>query len=256
MLAVKIRIRALAACLLLLLAVPSPCVAREPLSEFLPVGAQARLGRGSTETVQYSPDGTLLAVGGSVGIWLYNAQTHEAMSLLTGAGGISSLAFSPNGRILASDGPGHTVILREVSTGTLQHTLQGHTNWVYSVAFSPDGQTLASGGSDDNTVRLWNTATGTLLHTLRGHGSRVEAWRSAPTAKPWPAAAVTTLSACGTRPQAPSCTPWKAMGPGLKAWHSAPTAKPWPVAVGTIPSACGTRPQAPSCTSWKAMGPG
>ena len=174
MLAVKIRIRALAACLLLLLAVPSPCVAREPLSEFLPVGAQARLGRGSTETVQYSPDGTLLAVGGSVGIWLYNAQTHEAMSLLTGAGSVSSLAFSPNGRILASDGPGHTVILREVSTGTLQHTLQGHTNWVYSVAFSPDGQTLASGGSDDNTVRLWNTATGTLLHTLRGHGYRVE----------------------------------------------------------------------------------
>ena len=174
MLSMKIRIRALAACLLLLLAVPSPCVAQEPLSEFLPVGAQARLGQGTTATVQYSPDGTLLAVGGSVGIWLYDAQTHEAVSLLTdhGTGSVSSLAFSPNGQILASDGPGHTVILQEVSTGTLQHILKGHTNWIYGVAFSPDGQTLASGGGD-GTVRLWDTATGTLRHTLRGHATSV-----------------------------------------------------------------------------------
>ena len=97
MLFVKLPTRSLAACLFLLLAVPSPGMAQESLSQPLPVGAKARLGRGTIEAVQYSPDGTRLAVGGSVGIWLYDAQTHETVSLLTGpTGGVQSLAFSPN----------------------------------------------------------------------------------------------------------------------------------------------------------------
>ena len=79
-----------------------------------------------------------------------------------------SVAFSPNGDMLASTSWDQTVRLWNVDTGQLLHTLRGHTDTVDSVAFSPDGQTLAS-GSWDGTIRLWNPNTGKLKRTLTGH---------------------------------------------------------------------------------------
>ena len=63
----------------------------------LPEGAKARLGKGAiTGNVQYSPDGTLLAVSGSIGVWLYDADTREEIDLLTGhTAWVSCIAFSP-----------------------------------------------------------------------------------------------------------------------------------------------------------------
>ena len=58
---------------------------------------------------------------------------------------VHSVAFSPDGQILASGSIDNTVRLWLVSDGTLLRTLEGHTGSVLSVAFSPDGQTLASG---------------------------------------------------------------------------------------------------------------
>ena len=72
---------------------------------------------------------------------------------------VFSLTFSPDGNTLASSGADSTVRLWDVSTGTLQATLEGHTGAVSEVAFSPDGHTLASGSSDD-TIRLWDVRTG------------------------------------------------------------------------------------------------
>ena len=103
MLSVKIPARVLVTSLFLLLVAASPNVAQESLSEPLPVGAKAHLGRGSVEAVQDSPDGTRLAVRSSVGIWLYDIQTHEVKSLFTGhARLVRTVAFSPDGRTLAS----------------------------------------------------------------------------------------------------------------------------------------------------------
>ena len=64
----------------------------------LPEGATARLGKGSINEIQYSPDGTRLAIASSIGIWLYDAQTYQEMALLTGhTRWVNSVSFSPDG---------------------------------------------------------------------------------------------------------------------------------------------------------------
>ena len=72
---------------------------------------------------------------------------------------VKSVAFSPEGKTLASASFDKTVRLWETATGKEIHQLQGHQGWVYFVAFSPDGKTLATAG-DDQTVRLWDVASG------------------------------------------------------------------------------------------------
>ncbi|MEM7125691.1 MAG: effector-associated domain EAD1-containing protein [Chloroflexota bacterium] len=150
---------------------------------------------GPVNTVAWSPDGTMLASGGSDSkIILWNVVTGRQVQLLQGhadniwtatkdtnsarrASGVMSVAWSPDGTMLASGGSDSKIILWNVVTGRQVQLLQGHGFWVLSVAWSPDGTMLAS-GSEDKTIKLWDVITGETKQTLQNHISGIStvAW--------------------------------------------------------------------------------
>ena len=81
---------------------------------------------------------------------------------------VLAVAYSPDGRNLATSGEDKAIVIRDPATGAVRFRLEGHTDTVTCLAFSPDGSTLAS-GSYDTTVRLWDVATGRLREALNGH---------------------------------------------------------------------------------------
>ena len=101
---------------------------QDSLQWHLPEGAKARLGKGLTRHIAYSPDGTLLAVASSIGIWIHDAQTGQEIDLLIGhIDSVRSVAFSPDGSTLASGSSDNTLRLWDMQTRTLRKTLTGHT---------------------------------------------------------------------------------------------------------------------------------
>lgn len=128
----------------------------------LPDGAIARIGKGKIDAIQYSPDGTQLAVATTIGIWLYDAKTYQEIDLLKEKGYSSyrGVTFSPDGSILATSQGGFGGIdLWDIANRTIKQELYSPiSTGSRNVLFSPDGATLASHRIE--YLFLWDVVTG------------------------------------------------------------------------------------------------
>ncbi len=135
----------------------------------LPEGASARLGKGEVNDVKFSPDSTLLAVATSIGIWLYNAHTGEEITLLPQPKQVNVLAFSHDGKTLASgeseyQGYESAVRLWDIETGNMVSDFTGKWKEIKALAYTSDGTKLViAGGSSEwrEEIWTWNPTEGT-----------------------------------------------------------------------------------------------
>jgi WD40 repeat protein len=125
---------------------------------------------GPVRAMAFSPDSSLLAVGGEgLGVALWRVADGQLVGYFAAKEwGFGALAFSPEGRFLAAGSRQGKVRVFRLADGFLQESLHGHEDQILALAFSPDGSLLAS-ASLDTTVRLWWVAGGRLFRVLRGH---------------------------------------------------------------------------------------
>lgn len=129
-----------------------------------------RIGDGTAESVAWSPDSNVMAVGGSQGIRLYTSDFREMQYLGENAEPTSTLAWSPDGTKIASFGSrSNYVQVRDGKTGKL---LTNFNQTAAAVAWSPDSKKLAStAGEYGSAIDIWDVSTGTTITTFQGASS-------------------------------------------------------------------------------------
>ncbi len=139
------------------------------------------LGKGVFGQVIFSPDGKQIAVSSSTGVRIYDAISLEELGQLATDDWIPSLAYSPDGKVIAAWYPDGSVGLWNVKTMQLVQTLnaggEGAIRFIAdglsNVTFSSDGKILAS-GRGDGSIHFWDAATGELLRSIKGTDNSIE----------------------------------------------------------------------------------
>jgi WD40 repeat protein len=154
-----------------------------PVENVEQVTALLRVERGTTYEAIYSPDGNMIVVAGSEGIWLYDVNNLDAEPRLIAdvhevrfryerliVHEVRRVAFSPDGTRIVSASNDGSARVWDVTSGEQIAIADGHTEQAYTAAFSPDGTQVVSGS--DVGAQVWNAATGApvaVLTTHRGH---------------------------------------------------------------------------------------
>ena len=125
--------------------------------------------RNSIYLLGFAPDSrTFVASDWKTAIWWDVATGKELKERNLAMGGVNAIAFTHDGRTLATGGAYGSVQLWDMATGKQKLSLAGHQASVFSVAISPDGRTFATGGGDD-VIRLWDAASGEETGQMAGH---------------------------------------------------------------------------------------
>ncbi len=146
----------------------------------LPEGAKRRLGKGMFTDMQLTQDGNRLAIASSTGIWIYDVETGKETALLTKNTDLTGLvAFSPDGKTLASTGFNNMCSIWDVENQKLLLTFKLPDYWIRSIRFLDDGKTLVGEGFIDKKsyglrkvlmwaipkIWMWDSTTGKLLNS-------------------------------------------------------------------------------------------
>ena len=155
---------------------------------------------------------------------------------------VRSVAWSPDGKQLATASDDETVKVWDTSTGREVLTIAGHKKGAWSVAWSPDGERLAVAGGD-TTAQVWEAGTGRNLLTLSDHkrfesvawspdGKHLATGSGDQTAKVWDATNGRTLMTFSGHKDSVECVTWSPDGKRLATGSGDQTAKVWDVATG------------------------
>lgn len=135
----------------------------------LPEKATARLAKGRINGINFSPDGSRIAVGSATGVWIYDAHTGTELALLTDhTSRIGNVAFSPDGKTLAT-GLKSKILLWHTATGKLLKTFKKE-GVIKALRIIDDGKTLRC-DYYDGSVRLWDITTGVKKDFRPAHSS-------------------------------------------------------------------------------------
>jgi WD40 repeat protein len=121
--------------------------------------------RSGVTAVAVTRKGKWIASGGGDGVRLWDPGTGKVARTIPVKGGVTCLAFDPDGRTLAFGGLGRVVHLWDVAKGKSAAEFKPHTNSVRGLAFSRDGQWLATGDAQA-TVRVWDVKRGKKVQEI------------------------------------------------------------------------------------------